>query len=305
MIILNNLWRYAEMEMPDGFVPAELVPIAIICMLTGSAPSSLSFYENLAGVLDKKFKGNEFSLRPLTKEELQAKVFLYCFVTIWLDSGKDPQNPDINNPQKRHLLSTHPETGESFLSMLNSWKDRHPPSLKFSDDGKVSVVYEEPILSSPPSSGSLNYSGLFGSGKKPTSPRDIALYWLVRLLDSPGAHCLARCANPSCEKFFLYKKPQGQLKKGTYCNSCKTSYFSEMAKSRRAAEKAKLVGAAAAVWRDKHDVSIKHSDWVAARINQQLGLKIDHKTGTDHRKTGKWVKQNAGAIEAYLADNPI
>jgi hypothetical protein len=270
------------MDFPDGYVPTKWVPVVVLGMLTGLAHDGPSFFTNVRAALNKRPNDVPFSFRSPTQIELEAVGVLYACVTIWLDSGKDPDWPEIDNPMARNLLSTDPRSGETQLDILNRWKDRHPPRLSFSAQGQVSIVYEEPRYGTE--------GGLFGQPKGTTVPHDMAVYWFIRLLDSPGSRCLARCANPACKRFFLYRKPQGRLKKGTFCSNCKATYFSELAKSRRAREKTKLLEIASQVWNRCNG----KADAVVTKMNEKLKR--------EKPITRKWVTQNTAAIERYRAE---
>ena len=252
-------------------------------MLNGVAGGQSSFLKKLHGKLPVLAK-----LETADEETVCAE--LRVLMEVWMYSGKDPNHPDSDTPSMRNLTTVHPSSPQTLLTFLNQWKDRHPPKLHFSDAGEVSFVYDEPEYRLE--------GGLFGAPKGKTVPSDIAVYWFIRLLDSPGARSLSRCAG--CGMYFAYlRTPKDTLKNGTFCNRCKANRSSVQTTAKRKSHKNKLVQSAAKFWLDQKPTSkTKHKDFVAKKINHDLSLK------PDHRVTGKWVVQNTAAIERYLANKP-
>jgi hypothetical protein len=174
------------------------------------------------------------------------------------------------------------DSRKNLLEILDHWKDRHRPLLAFTEDGTVSVIYEEPPF----------------DPEQPTSNAvDIAIFWFVRLLGSGGAHSLARCANPECREYFFYlRTPQDTLKTGTFCKNCKSNRSTVQTTAKRDENKLKLVTLAASFWgswQPSARMGRDKAEWIARKMNQKL-------RPADH-KTRKWVVQNTMAIEQHLA----
>jgi hypothetical protein len=283
---IRDKLRGDKMNVSDSAaVPQELVPVAVLAMLIGAAHDQASLYRNAKGL-------QPFRAKLEKQADAEMVVQLNLLVGQWFHSGKDRANPKVDTPTARNLTTKYPGFGKTLLEVLNEWKDRHPPRLRFSDAGKVSISYEEPQYGPE--------GGLFGQPRGTTKPTDIAIYWFVRLLDSPGAHRLSQCANSECKRLFIYKRaPKGTLKNGTFCPQCKGAHSSIRTESRRAREKKKLVDIAAGLWDDwtpSSRMGRDKNEWIKNKMNARL-------SATMHI-TRKWVVQNTAAIiEQYLASN--
>jgi hypothetical protein len=273
------------MLFPNGIVPNKWVPAVVLTMLHGVAHDQASFFTGMRGE-------RPFAERTATPEQEQACFHLRVMMEQWLFSGKDPENTSCDTPTKRNLTAVHPTFTKPLLDTLNQWKDRHPPRLSFSNDGKVSIVYEEPQYHVE--------GGLYGAPKGTTIPKDIAIFWFVRMLDSPGAHSIARCANPECSLiYFLYlRTPKGTLRNGTFCRRCAANRSAIQTKIKQDDIKELRVRLALRFWnnwtpnrrgRDK-------AEWIKTKMNAELA--------PNRQVTRKWVVQNTEYIEERLGGNP-
>jgi hypothetical protein len=262
------------MDVRDRVVPDEWVPDVVLAMLQGVAYDQLSFFELLAG--------ERTGAEVIPARQQAICDFLGILVEQWLFSGKDSGNLDADTPTKRNLTTRMAGVNNNLLEILDHWKDRHRPLLAFSEDGIVSIIYEEPKY----------------DPEHPTSTAvDIAIFWFVRLLSSAGARSLARCANPACKEYFFYlRTPQDTLKTGTFCKNCKSSRSTVQTTAKRDENKLKLVLLAVSFWgswQSSARMGRDKAEWIARKMNQKL-------RPSDH-KTRKWVVQNTMAIEQHLA----
>ena len=126
-----------------------------------------------------------------------------------------------------------------------------------------------------------------GGGPQIVHGEKLAMYFFMKLLDSPYSRHLARCDN--CKSYFAYERaPKRTIKHGVFCLECKVSGSVRRTKESRDRKKDKMLEVAAAVW-GKWRNSRNHPDqreWIAKQVNKECGTAV-------HRE---WVSRNLSNI---------
>jgi hypothetical protein len=143
----------------------------------------------------------KFSIIPANEEHDSrvAKFYICCLralVDAWIESGRDREHEDHEDPCARHL--TMP-----LQNALNHWAGERHPELSFQESGK-------PVLELP-ASRMRNDDAPFRAAW------ENALQYFAQFLDSPDRYLIAKCRNQACTYYYAQRMPRGPLKYGTYC----------------------------------------------------------------------------------------
>jgi hypothetical protein len=119
--------------------------------------------------------------------------------------------------------------------------------------------------------------------------RELATYWLMRLIASPAQKRLARCA--ICKRYFVYQRARAQRNE-TRCPSCDTS------QRRTTLTRSRRLETAAEAWLKSNSLSRKRREspeewesrrreWVTAQVNEAHGQAFGR----------RWVSQHLSEIQ--------
>lgn len=117
--------------------------------------------------------------------------------------------------------------------------------------------------------------------------KEVAVYWFRRLLNTPFSRHFSRC--DECLKYFEYARAvRGVIKRGIYCDQCKSKGASKRNKLSRSAAHQKLIVTAATAWGNWSPTKrVKQAEWTLRAVNKVNGL--------DLKKA--WITRNLHAIQ--------
>jgi len=199
----------------------------------------------------------------------------------WIDSGRDHQNRQCQTMSARDASKIPCGYKQSLFDILAASWLRICPRVCLLHDGTPTVVTNPP----QPDPKSIT-----------SSAHELAAYWLMALLQTPGARSLARCENPSCQRYFEYERtPKRVIKRGTYCPDCKGKASALRTRESRENRRVLRVRLAADLWQKwKPRSRSNRSAWIAGRMNPKLTAVAQI------GRNGKWVTQNRDAILAEI-----
>jgi hypothetical protein len=198
----------------------------------------------------------------------------------WIDSARESDG--VDEPQKRNLNKALPGSCESLITELRNWLARNQPQVALDVTGKKAVLdlQNQKLLGLEPAA--------FGV--------EIATYWFLQLLDSPGAHRLAKCDNGQCGRYYVRKGLRTTLiKRGSYCPECTDAGSVKRIKVSREARKKRLISLAADLWIADWKQSHQHT-----KLSVEVAQKMTERLPQTKPITGKWVSQNRRTIEMEL-----
>lgn len=234
-------------------------------------------------------------------DDPQSKLtwLLRVFVDQWIDSGRNVDG--VDEPRSRNVYWRglgHVGLTGNLGNVLADWNYEHLDGIRILPNGKRTVG-----MAGSQSGRARTLEEAYAEHKAFYDPqpeneheaREIAIYWLQELLESPSSYRIARCDNTECGRYYLRRRaPRGTIKRGTYCERCATVASSVRVGTSRKQRKQKIIECAAGVWEafkpSRRNPRKPDSDWVAIRVNQKSQTII----------TGKWVTQNRKAIEAEV-----
>jgi hypothetical protein len=178
---------------------------------------------------------------------------------------------------------------EPLFDILSRWLNRNMPSPALMNTGRIAIWAQAPNYQT------TDERGLVKNRDPEEYAEECAIYHLKELLDTPGAHRLARCANPECLRLYLRKRlRKKEIKRGTFCADCAGKGSQVRTRATREARRQMLIVLASDYW-DEWEAGRKRlarSRWIALKVNRRTGIK-----GAYPPITGKWVSQNCEAIE--------
>ncbi len=182
----------------------------------------------------------------------------------------------MDTPRDRNVETVSEGFSKPLSTELFSWLARNPPMPIVESTGEAAYHYPIP-----------DYL------KLKTDPRlvghDLAIWWFIRLTDSPHRYRLARCFNQECAKYFVYSRnPRSSIKNGVFCVACAAVASMCRTRKSRDAKESAMLEAAADAWQ-RWKPTRTHPDqraWVAKQINGTCGSDIKP----------KWVSQHLGKI---------
>ncbi len=226
--------------------------------------------------------------RALKSAEVAMVTTMRQLADLWIDSGKNPTDRTVDTPADRNVEDVLPGQHVSLLRRINSGLlSQVPQWIGMTRDGRLATKWDLPSLESVGGMDELDAPlEVFG--------RRMAMYWFIKLLDSPYSRNLARC--DSCSIYFAYERaPKRTIKNGIFCSECKGSGSVKRTQSTRDRRNQRRVEIAASFWEQWKPDSRqgKQSTWVAGKVNarlmqlQELQIVI----------TGRWVTQHQQEIE--------
>lgn len=215
-------------------------------------------------------------------------IRLRAFVDGFLQTGIDGSG--IETPSSRRVRASADEapimtvsTDEGpvviFDEIYESWRRNQPRPL-LNGDGTMAIGVSQPRW----------------ENQDPNQfARDTATYYFQELLSSPLWTRIGKCANPSCNRYFLRKRQRKTaIKRGSYCGRCKLIGGAERTRLSRQRLKQEMLRVAAEAWQEWGTRARRtgRAVWIANRVNQTFG-----KTRFIRPK---WVNQNRNAIETFF-----
>jgi hypothetical protein len=214
--------------------------------------------------------------------EISMVTTMRRLADLWIDSGKSPSDSDVDTPADRNVEYQSPDDGVSIYGWTRQCLiNELPLFVGMRRDGTQGVqerypAFENDAVQTCHLGGPLKAYGL-----------RMAMYWFMKLLDSPYSRHLARC--DECKTYFAYERaPKRTIKNGVFCPNCPGSGSVKRTKNLRARQHAAMIDAAATVWGEWR-FSRNHPDqreWVVKQVNRECG------TG----KQRQWVSRNLKAI---------
>jgi len=198
----------------------------------------------------------------------------------WIDSGRCD---GVEEAWKRNVKWA---TGKQrpLIEVLSHYQRRNPPQAEPGGDGKFDIWMLPARLGS----------------KEPTlRARDMAIYCLISLLDSPTRERFSRC--DGCSSYFVRERmPRKNMpvKRGTYCANCKRQGKDKARRTidSRESRTKRMIEWAADAWAQwKPDR--RHGElatWITRKVNERLpaGWKPINPEKTN------WFTRHRKAIEA-------
>lgn len=267
----------------DGYFDQSAVPGLIAKILNGSPNARLPRHVGTSLLEDPKSdKGNYGKAMRLAKPYF--RMFLRGYVDQWIDSGHGFSSTAADIPKERSIFAKSPQ-GIVLANRITEWLKENPAKIGLLS-GHVDIRGELPdqpplyFQYNPPQ---LNESLSTEQGAAKWG-RDLAIYYLIRLIASPAQKRLARCC--VCLKYFVYRRAPAQRNE-TRCESCNDSR--QRTKSSRDKKKAQMLDSAANAWNKwrKSERAPDQREWVALRVNEKFGTEL----------TRKWVSQNMAGIQ--------
>jgi len=238
------------------------------------------------GWLDFPGVADEFAPEALKRADARFLQSFRAFVNQWIDSGI---GGEIESPLARDVRKVPPGYREPLFDILYRWLNRNMPLPALMNTGRIA------ILARAPSYQTTDEQGLVQNRDPEEYAEECAIYHFQELLDTPGAHRLARCANAECRRLYLRKRlRKKEIKRGTFCADCMGKGSRVRTRATRETRKRMLIAWAADYW-DEWEAGRKRqerSTWIALKVNRRTGIK-----GAYPPITGRWVSRNREAIK--------
>jgi hypothetical protein len=217
---------------------------------------------------------------------------------LWIDSGKDDSNRDVDTPADRNAEKIPPRHSKSLKWLLEKqFLNTHARWTEIGPDGKLNIIDAPPIFNSDFLQEDVQNHALQGFGQ------ETAMYWFVKFLNSPYSRLIARCDH--CNSYFARTRERA-VKTGVFCLKCNGEGSLKRTKSSRLRRKQELVKYAADSWEQQVPNSRQgsRSKWVAEKVNlrtENIAVKAARKSESHYPIiTGRWVTQHQSEIEAEV-----
>jgi hypothetical protein len=208
--------------------------------------------------------------------EDQCRRTLDCMVSVWIRTRDAVGHETTGDAVLARVLS---DLMAAQKDLLHAFFARNPVRLSFHSRGGVVADDYQPVLN---------------SGQHLVFAAEYAIYWFLKLSDSPTCFRLARCA--WCTEYFVYRRTQNKpIKFGTYCDNCKGKGRAHQTHERRKGPKKELIEWAAEAYDSCPPSRLNSSGmkvWILNKINLRL---MKHRKDPKHTK---WVTQNLVKIQA-------
>ena len=231
---------------------------------------------------------------PARRKRANAK-FLASFralVSQWIDSGiKD----GIESPLARDVRAVPSGYREPLFDVLYRWMNRNMPLPTLMNSGSIAILAQQPKYYTADERGLVKHLDPEGYAE------ECAIYHFQELLDTPGAHRVARCANPECRRLYLRKRlRKKEIKRGTFCADCTGEGSQARTRATREKRKRLLIAIAAEYWNEWKDAPTRsqRSSWIATRVNRRIRTQVRFQP-----ITGRWVTQNRVGIEKEVSSS--
>ena len=238
------------------------------------------------GWLDFPGVSDEFAPEALKRADARFLQSFRAFVNQWIDSGIDDE---IELPLARDVRKVPPGYCEPLFDILCRWLNLNMPLPALMNSGRIAILPRVPNYQTNDERGRVK------NRDAEEYAEECAIYHFKELLDTPGAHRLARCANPECQRLYLRERlRKKEIKRGTFCGGCAGKGSLLRTRVTRETRKRVLVALAADYWNEWEAGRKRRerSTWIALKVNGRTGVK-----GVYPPITGKWVSQNREAIE--------
>lgn len=198
---------------------------------------------------------------------------------MWIDSGKDSSDPDIDTPADRNVNVELPGCGFSLVRLFeNRLFMRFPLYTRMFVDGTQRIKKEWPRFSENDLGLGLK-TGLEDYGAR------MALYYFADLLNSEDSRRIARCDN--CKRYFTLKRARLRtVKFGVFCPKCSQKGSVKRTEHSRA-KRLQTAAKAWIEWESKPARRIDQREWVWQQVNKAHGTAFGR----------RWVSQNLTEIE--------
>ncbi len=238
---------------------------------------------------ETQYRTYPYTIGPLLSEadsvpfiQEQMISMMRVLAGLWIDSGKDAANPNIDAPAQRNVVFAPSEDSPSIHNLLFARLfNTHAQWVQMTSKGKLGVYDTFPHIDPDPITQIYDRSSLARYGER------LALYFFASFLDSPYSLHLARCDD--CGAYFAYERArQVMVKNGVHCDECKPSDSVKRTKSRRDTLTEKLVDAAATAlirWK-KSNSTPEQRAWVLNHVNEKFAGVL--KT----LKTKRWLTEH-------------
>jgi hypothetical protein len=198
---------------------------------------------------------------------------------LWIDSGKDAANPNIDTPAQRNVAFAPSEDSPSLHNLLFARLfNTHAQWVRMTGKGKLGVYDTYPHIEPNPLTGIYDRHSLESYGQR------LALYFFAQFLNSPHSLHLARCDD--CGAYFAYERArQVEVKNGVHCDGCKLSDSVRRTKARRGDLKSRMIEVAVTAfveWK-KSNSTPDQIAWILEQVNEQF------RTELGKRKTKRWT----------------
>lgn len=224
------------------------------------------------------------SLEVLNRADAMFLNTFRALVNQWIDSGIEAE---IESPLTRDIRNVPPGYSVPLFDVLYAWLNRNMPQPALMNSGRIA------ILAKSPNNWTTDERGFAKRVDPEEYAKECAIFHFKELLDTPGAHRLARCNNPECGRHYLRRRlRKKEIKRGTFCTECAGKGSQARTRATRYRRRQALVEAAAGYWREWNALTRRGtlSDWVAGKLRKEFRISI----------TGKWVSRNRKAIETEV-----
>jgi hypothetical protein len=199
-----------------------------------------------------------------------VRVFSSC-VSGWLDSGIDSDG--IERPRSRKF-------DDSTQALLENWLKRHPPMLVITPEGRLIIERNGPPFAANKSVGGV--------------ATEMALWWFLKLLESPMKNRVARCANPKCQRYFLrQREPRALITRRVCCGECASFASGTRVQYSRNRQREVLVKRAAAILAQDalRGGPERTAAWLTAQLNRNMREDVRIKQNTVSRNWARFVAE--------------
>jgi hypothetical protein len=241
------------------------------------------------GWLDFPGVADEFTPEALKRADARFLESFRALANQWIDSGIDNE---VESPLTRDVRKVPPGYREPLFDILSRWLNRNMPLPALMNTGRIAIWAQAPNYQT------TDEKGLVQNRDPEEYAEECAIYHFKELLETPGAHRLARCANPKCQRLYLRRRlRKKEIKRGTFCVECAGKGSQVRTRATRENRRRMLIALAADYW-GEWEAGRKRgerSSWIALKVNRRSGMK-----GTRPPITGKWVSQNRTEIEREI-----
>ena len=242
------------------------------------------------GWLDFRGVAEQFDLDSCRRANEKFLGSFRSLVSQWIDSGiKD----GIESPLTRDVRAVPSGYREPLFDILYRWMNRNMPRPALMNSGRIAILTQQPKYYTTDERGLVKYLD------PEQYAEECAIYHFEELLDTPGAHRVARCANRDCGRLYLRRRMRKkEIKRGTFCVSCLGKGSQARTRASRESRKRALIAFAAEYWKE-WETGRKRADrssWIATRVNRRIGTKARFQP-----VTARWATQNRAEIEREVS----
>jgi hypothetical protein len=247
---------------------------------------------------ETEFRSYPATRGPLVSEAdsvpiIQAQMIsmMRVLAGLWIDSGKDAENPSIDAPAERNVEFARSEDSPSIHNLLFARLfNKHPRWVQMTSKGKLGVYDTFPHIELHQITQRCDRAALERYGER------LALYFFARFLDSPYSLHLTRCDD--CGAYFAYERArQVKVKNGVHCDGCKPSDSVRRTKARRSDLTSRMIEVAATAfigWK-KSNSTPDQIAWILEQVNKEFARELGRP------KTKRWTTTHWNEILETVA----